>query len=99
MTDPGMPPCEMSAFPALAEVEQVDQATATEQHRNPRPRRAGQRAAQCQHEVCRVSAGKETVHGGDRAGQTRASPSRCAMSLRKMRTWAIGFLRTSSLFM
>ena len=30
---------------------------------------------------------------------TRAKPSRCAMSLKKMRTWAIGFLRTSSLFM
>ncbi len=30
---------------------------------------------------------------------TRAMPSRCATSLKKMRTCAIGFLRTSSLFM
>lgn len=31
--------------------------------------------------------------------QTRAMPSRCAMSLKKMRMCAIGRLRTSSLFM
>jgi hypothetical protein len=31
--------------------------------------------------------------------QTRAKPSKCAMSLKKIRTCAIGFLRTSSLFM
>ena len=31
--------------------------------------------------------------------QVRAMPSKWAMSLRKMRTWAIGSLRASSLFM
>ena len=36
---------------------------------------------------------------GARGHPVLAMPNKCARSLKKMRTWAIGFLRTSSLFM
>ena len=36
---------------------------------------------------------------GSTVVQTLAKPNRCAMSLKKMRTWAMGLRRTSSLFM
>jgi len=49
-----------------------------------------------QHPLEQQAAGPELGHAG---AHTRASPSRCATSLKKMRTCAIGFLRTSRLFM
>lgn len=57
---------------------------------------------QSQNQIDGEAAGKERIHGARRLTyrpQARARPNRWARSLKKIRTWAIGFFRSSFLFM
>jgi len=77
----------------------------TEHVERPEPRppaeqqeRHGLEGDEGEHHVHRPSGSKEAVQGPARA-QGVPSPSRWAMSFMKIRKWAAGLLRTSSLFM